>query len=628
MCGICGFAYADREHPVSEAVLDAMMEAIEHRGPDAGGARLGPGLALGHRRLRVIDPCGGVQPMSDADDLAVLTYNGEIYNFRALRSDLESAGWRFRTNSDTEVLLAGYLTWGLKVLQRLEGMFAFALWDRRQERLILARDRLGVKPLYWAQLAGAGLGFASELTSLIEHPGVERRVDRDALAKYLAFGHVSGDASMLVGVERLSPGTYLTWDRASGAIERGVYWDMSAAWREAQQRPAPSLEEFQACLEDAVLKRLVSDVPLGAFLSGGLDSSTVVALMRQQPRSVVETFSIGFDEATFDESPWARRAASELGCNHHEQRSEVRSPELLMEVADRLDEPVADTSIIPTYALSKMARQQITVALSGDGGDELLAGYVTHRADRYYRFARVFGGLPVKLGLRLMRLFSDGRGKVNVRFKARQFLESVALDPVAAHASWRKLASVPLLTELTGNRESGERIFEPYHTAYGDSAGLNPLDRMLYVDYKTWLLDDILVKVDRASMAHGLEVRSPFLDHRLLELCAGLPAEKKLGALHGKVMLREAARGLVPDFVLRRPKRGFNAPVASWIDGPWRDLFDQTIKSPDSAWSSILRPETVRRLLDQHRRGQRDHGHLLFSVFLLDRWMTRVGARG
>lgn len=629
MCGVCGFAYRDRERVPEPDVLDAMLRAIEHRGPDASGVRLAPGVALGHRRLSVIDLVGGVQPMADPNDRTAVTYNGEIYNFLELRKELASKGWRFLTNSDTEVLLAGYKTWGLDVLDRLDGMFAFAIWDDDEQKLLLVRDRLGVKPMYWATVGTDGIAFSSELTSLIQHPAVERRLDRGALARYLAFGHIPGDDSLLAGIHRLSPGTYLTWSRPRGRVETGKFWCMAKVWRAAANHARPAaesgqVETFAGVLADAVKKRLVSDVPLGAFLSGGLDSSTVVALMSRHHRDGVETFSIGFDEDSFDESPWARRVAAELGCNHHERRSAVRSPELLIEIADKLDEPLADTSIIPTYVLCKMARERITVALSGDGGDELLAGYVTHRADRYRRLVGMLGPLIPKMGLSLLRRLPQDRSKVSLQFKARQFLDAVELDAVAAHASWRKLAGATLLAEILADSDAPRAVFDPYRRAFDESEGLNPLDRMLYVDYRTWLVDDILVKVDRASMAHGLEVRSPFLDRRLFELCAGLSPNLKLGWRHGKEILRHMARGVVPDFVLRRSKSGFNAPVAEWVDGSWRELVDDTLASGRGAWAEVLRPDVVVRLLGEHRSGWHDHGHLLFAILLLDRWLSRV----
>ncbi|HJT75963.1 MAG TPA: asparagine synthase C-terminal domain-containing protein, partial [Gemmataceae bacterium] len=407
------------------------------------------------------------------------------------------------------------------------------------------------------------------------------------------------------------------------------YWDLAAVWQ-GRPRDGRCLEEIQEefgdLLRRAVRQRLVSDVPLGAFLSGGLDSSTVVALMRQEcPK--VETFSIGFTEASYSELPEARRTAAALGVLHSDEVVRGDDPALLTEIASRLDEPFADTSVVPTYVLCRMARRRVTVALSGDGGDELLAGYVTHVANVLRRRVRWLPR-PVRAGLRrAMELVPDSRRKVSAVFKAKQFLRGAELDACDAHASWRLLAGPERVRRLLHPDLdiNGFSPLGPYRGAFGEVPGLAPLDRFLYVDYRTWLPDDILVKADRASMAHGLELRSPFLDHRLVEFCAGLPPELKLRGRRGKYLLRSFARGLVPDEVLRRKKAGFNAPVSQWLAGPWRALLGDVLSPAELRREGLLNPEAVGRLVTEHLGGRRDHDLLLFYLLMLGLWLRHAG---
>jgi asparagine synthase (glutamine-hydrolysing) len=628
MCGICGVVDADRQRRPPREQLAAMTYRLRFRGPDAEGFYIGPGVGLGHRRLGVLDLTGGVQPMSDPSGQVILCYNGEIYNFFELRRQLQSLGVVFRTTGDTEVLLHGYLRWGADVVDRLAGMFVFAVWDSRDESLVLARDRLGVKPLYWAPLANGGLIFASELSALTAGEDGRRSLNLQAVAHYLSSGYLPGDDVILDGIHRLAPGTTLTWRRGQPASTRR-YWDLAAVWagRAPDMRSDAEIEEeFAALLETAVRQRLLSDVPLGVFLSGGLDSSTITALMRRLS-SRVETFSIGFREASYDELPWARRVARELGSTHYEEVVRGDDPALLVEIASRLDEPFADTSLIPTYTLCRMARRRVTVALSGDGGDELLAGYVTHRATRLQRWVRHLPRPLVRaLNWTVNCLPENGR-KVNAVFKAKQFLAGAKLSPCEAHAWWRTLAPPALVERLLHHdpRVRGYDPFEPFRRAYREGRGLGRLDRFLYVDYRTWLVGDILIKADRASMAHGLEVRSPFLDHRLVEFCAGLPRRLKLSGRCDKVLLRRFAHGLVPRAVLHRRKAGFNSPVSHWMAGPWRELTRDTLSPAHLRSGGVLDPAVVTPLLEDHQSGRRDHGYLLFALLMFSLWLQSAG---
>ncbi len=628
MCGICGLVYADRARPVDRAEVEAMTRCLRHRGPDDEAYFFGPGVALGHRRLEVIDPEGGRQPMSDSQGMLTITYNGEIYNFQALRDELTSLGARFRTRSDTEVLLCGYRQWGEDLLTRLVGMFAFALWDAEHESLLLARDRLGKKPLCWAPLPEGGLAFGSELSSLVANLQLRPRIDREALAGYIALGYVPGGRNVLQGVQRVAPGGGLRWKRG-GRPEPFTWWSLAQIWQERPRdtRPLEEIEEqFIGLLETAVRDRLVSDVPLGAFLSGGLDSSTIAALMRRHCRRV-ETFSIGFVEPSYDELPYARRVAASLGTEHHDEVVRGEDPRLLLEIAARLDEPFADTSIVPTYVLCQAARRRVTVALSGDGGDELLAGYVTHVADAFRRRARRVPRFLRGAALWGARGLPDSRRKLGTVFKARQFLSGVDLAPCDAHAWWRTIADAAQVRRLVPGTlvdDGAPPSFGPARAAWGEVPDLGALDRMLYVDFRTWLPDDILVKADRAGMSHGLEVRCPFLDHRLVEFCCALPPRLKLRGGRGKWLLRRAARGLVPGLARRRRKSGFNAPVAHWLAGPWRQVAEEALRDSNLGAGSAVDAAEARRLLEAHVRGRSNHGYLLFALVMLGLWLGRV----
>lgn len=626
MCGICGVVFGSRDREVPEAMLRRMTHTLRFRGPDGEGVLCEGGMGLGHRRLSVIDLAGGAQPMTDPSGQVTISFNGEIYNFPALRRELEAVGVQFRTMCDTEVLLLGYLHWGEALLDRIVGMFAFALWDRRSETLLLVRDRFGVKPLYWAELPEGGLVFGSELTTVLASELIPARLNPQALATYLALSYVVGPQSILDGIQRLPMASCLRWTRGSRPQIR-VYWDMAERWAAlaAQPNTGENTERFLDLLQLATSDRLISDVPLGVLLSGGLDSSVVTALMRRV-RGEVRSFSLGFSEASYNELPWARIAAQELGTVHHDELARCESPEFLLEIAAKADEPFADTSIVPTHALCQMTRQHVTVALSGDGGDELLAGYVTHQADLYHRRLARWPRV-LQAALRgLVNQLPDSRRKVNLVFKAKQFLAGAELDACDAHAWWRMLGDREKLGALLRPDWAPltAAAFEPFRVAYREAAALGPLDRMLYVDYKTWLVDDMMVKIDRASMAYGLEIRSPFMDHRLFEFCAPLPAKCKRAHGQGKIILRDAARQIVPPPILRRRKAGFNAPVSHWLSGIWRELVGEYLGPEKLKASGVLNPQAVAVLRDEHDRRRRDHGYLLFTLLQLSLWLDKI----
>lgn len=622
MCGICGYALPGHTPP--ESLLRDMCVPLARRGPDAEGVYCAPGIGLGHRRLTVLDTVGGAQPMRDPSGRFALICNGEIYNHRSVREDLEALGHVFHTRSDTEVLLHACMQWGQEALARCNGMFALAFWDAAEQRLLLARDRLGVKPLYWARCPRGGLLFASELTAVMAAGRLTGTLHIPALQGYLNLGYVLGEQSIMEGVFRLSPGHALTFRNGETRIRQ--WWNLADVWRNAP-RPERSLEEhreaFQALLDDSVRLRLESDVPLGAFLSGGLDSCAVVAAMRQAAPDVC-AFTMAFDDPNFNEGPQAERVARFLGVRHMAAVADAQAQAVLPSIATRLDEPFADTSIIPTYMLCAAAHRRITVALSGDGGDELLAGYVTLHADALFPWLRALPRPLARMLCGAAHLLPDIRGKVSFTYKLKQFLAAYPLKPQDAHAWWRMLFSGEQVARLLPGSAAhvAERLFAPFRAAWAASEGLNMLDRFLYVDYMTWLPDDILFKADRASMRHGLEVRSPFLDYRLVTFCAGLPPECKRRGRHGKILLREATARRVPRDILAAPKRGFNAPVSHWLCGLWRDMAEEAF-AQEALESCVIAPELIRRCWKEHASGHRDHGFRLFAVLMYMLWARR-----
>jgi asparagine synthase (glutamine-hydrolysing) len=627
MCGIAGELRWSA--PPDLAAVEAMAARLAHRGPDARGAVARGAVALAHRRLAVIDlDRASDQPMSDASGRLWIVYNGEIYNFGALRARLERGGAVFRTRGDTEVLLEAYRAWGDRFVEELNGMFAFALWDAGRQRLLLARDRAGEKPLYWqARGDGDGLLFASELGALRAHPAASSRIDPAAIGDFLSLGYTLGERPLLAGVRRLPPAHRLAVERDRPLVPER-YWDLAASFRRKQRfaDDREAAETLDRLLTDAVGLRLVSDVPLGAFLSGGIDSSTVVAAMRRaQPEPPPRAFSIGFREETFDELPAARAVAAHLGVEITGRYVGVDAAGALARVIGTIGEPFADSSLVPFYHLAQDARAEVTVCLSGDGGDELFAGYPTYLADRLRRrTAWLPGGLTRAAGALFDRAWPVRHDKIGFGYKARQFLAGHALDERRAHHSWRTIFSPAAKRTLLrpGWREAAASDgFDVFDRCYQEVAGCHPLDQASYVDIKTWLADDILFKVDRATMVHSLEARAPFLDHRLIEFAAALPAELKLRGRDGKVLLRRAAERHLPAWVTRAPKRGFNAPVNRWLAAGLEPVARAAMTaSPLFDW---IEPAAVERLWREHRARAADHGLRLFTLTSLALWLGR-----
>jgi asparagine synthase (glutamine-hydrolysing) len=630
MCGIAGIL--DWTSPPDANAAAAMTDALAHRGPDAGQVLARPPIVLGHRRLAVIDLSETAnQPMPDESGRCWLVYNGELYNFREIRRELDTLGARFRTASDSEVILEAYKRWDVACLERFNGMFAFALWDEGRQRLLLARDRAGEKPLFYQRLAD-GVVFASELNALRRHPSVSRRIDPSALGQFLALNYVLGPASLVDGVRKLEPAHYLVVERGRASTPVR-YWNLADHFKTKRrfQSDDEAAEALRAEVDEAVRLRLVSDVPLGAFLSGGLDSSSIVASMcHLRPPAQNETFSMGFGEETFDELPWARAAADAVGITRYKEK--IVSPDMahaLPAIAHAADEPMADTSIIPTYYLAKFARERVTVCLSGDGGDENLGGYETYLADRLLHATR-FVPRAVSRAAALLadRLLPVRFEKAGFDDKLRRFLHGHALPFERAHYSWRAIFTPEERLALVRpeHREAvlGPDPFEAYGRHFADVRGCHYLDQAIYADIKTWMVDDILVKVDRMTMAHALESRAPLLDHRLMEFAASLPADMKIRGGTTKFLLKRSQRGRLPGALVSRRKQGFNAPVSQWFNGVLADLGrEATAPRVLGDWFDAA---AVQRLWDEHRARRRDHGLKLFGLTCLGLWMERTPA--
>ncbi|WP_435015483.1 asparagine synthase (glutamine-hydrolyzing) [Tundrisphaera sp. TA3] len=624
MCGIAGFVNrlgerADRD------VLARMTATLAHRGPDGDGLWCDGPAALGHRRLSIIDVAGGAQPMSNEDGTVWVTFNGEIYNDPDLRSLLIARGHTFRTECDTESLVHLYEEYGPDFAAHLNGMFALAIWDIPRQRLILARDRMGQKPLYYAETPRGTLIFGSEPKALLRHPEVARRLDPQSLARYLFYEYVPGPHAIWDGMRKLPPGHVLVREGGISAISR--YWVPpepkagSDESRAAFDREAGRFwDEFRA----AVGRHRRSDVPLGVFLSGGLDSSSVAAaLCELEPPRNIRTFSIGFEDPSFDESAHARAVAGFLGTDHRERMFSAETVmELLPEVAGWLDEPFGDASILPTHLLSRFAREEVTVALGGDGADELLAGYPTfgiERASRWFgrlpRPARAMAGAAVGL-------LPVNHGNYSLDFKLKQFLRGAGEPAALAHQRWLGSFSGVEIDEVLAE-PAGD--VEREHLARADALprGLDPLTRSLRLYQDTYLPDDILTKVDRASMACGLEVRAPFLDAELVDSVQSLPASFKLGRGQSKRLLRAAVAGHLPPSILERPKKGFGIPVARWLRGPLGPLMDELLEPGRLARQGLFRPEAVARRVAEHRAGVRDHRKPLWTLLMFQLWADR-----
>ena len=624
MCGIAGIFHPDVPKPVDPARVAAMSEVLAHRGPDGSGIWTAPGIGLGHRRLSIIDLSdAAAQPMLTPDEAVAISYNGEIYNFREVRAELETLGHHFRTESDTEVILAGWRQWGPECLTRLNGMFAFALYDAGQDALFLARDRLGVKPLFYAELSDGALIFASELKGLLAHPLLRRVPSAQAIEDYLAFGYVPDDAAIVEGVRKLPAGHYLLARRGRGVPRPVSWWDVD--FSNPSRRSVRALEEEMVeRLRAAVRSRMVADVPLGAFLSGGVDSSAVVAFMAEASREAVETCSIGFDEADHDETRYAAEVAS-LFATHHRSRI-VASDDfgLIDTLADAFDEPFADASAIPTYRVSELARESVKVSLSGDGADEALAGYRRYRlfmAEERGRFL-----LPGPLG-RAAGALGDLYPKLDwapQAFRAKTTLQALGRESGEAYALGVGVTPPALRRSIFTAPLHGHVAEARYVRAMKEAPAGDALSRAQYADLKIWLPGDILTKVDRTSMAVSLEAREPLLDHRLVEFAASLPSTMRLRRGSGKWLMKRALASRLPAHILHRRKMGFVTPLSAWFRGPLAAEAAAVARSAALAETGWFDAEAVSRLAEAHKSGRADHGRLLWQLLMLEKSLRRL----
>jgi asparagine synthase (glutamine-hydrolysing) len=615
MCGIAGFAGVPGYAADAADILRRMCDAIRHRGPDDAGYYVSADVALGMRRLSIIDVAGGQQPMPNEDESIRLVFNGEIYNFRDLRQRLQTRGHRLATSSDTETIVHFYEERGDDVVHELRGMFGFALWDDRRRRLLVARDRLGIKPMYiWPHPSG-GVAFASELRSFLALPDFPAEIDRDAVAAYAAFGYVPHPGSIFRGVRKLAPGHRLTWSRDDGLGEQ-AYWTPLRDERHIGE--AEAVEELRRLIDESVRLHLESDVPLGAFLSGGIDSSTVVESMRRQMDAPPLTFSIGFREAAFDESSYAAEVAQALGTNHTALIVDPDADMLVDDVIHALDEPLGDSSALPTYLVSNLARRDVTVALSGDGGDEGFGGYT--------RYAEMLNGLPQLPAL----LRAPLRGVVSALpliTPGRNWLLNLARSPRGRYASTVTFPLRPeeggiLRPELARRRPTVDHALDALFANHGSR---DFATQLMLVDLESYLPGDILTKVDRMSMAPSLEARVPLLDHVVVEFAASLPASLKLRNGLGKFVLRKAIEGRVPDTVLTRPKQGFGVPLARWFRRELSHRVDQLLE-PGNRVYEYFDIDRVRAMVWEHRSRRREHSGVIWRLLVLDLWLRALSS--
>ncbi len=626
MCGICGIVDYKGKIPISEDLLKKMVATLAHRGPDDQGVKIfnnteKPRVGLGHSRLGVIDPSSkGHQPMSNEDGTVWLVYNGEVYNFPSLRAELEQKGHKFRSRTDAEVVLHSYEEYGERCLERFRGDFAFAVWDDRKKKLFLARDRVGVKPLYYYHQDGCFI-FASEPKAILACPGVERSIDPCGLSDFVTYEFIPFPRTLLKGIKKIPPAHSLVLEEKG--LKASPYWEI-------RYNPIPRQEE-EICeglvnmLRESVKMRLISDVPLGAFLSGGLDSSTIVALMSQVADKRVKTFSIGFEDKTYNELSYAQCAAEAFGTQHEEFIIKPQAVDLFEQLIYYMDDPIADFSIFPTYLVSKMARDYVTVALSGDGGDETFAGYdtyIAHKAAQSYAGAiNILGRRPLSSLISSIPPTAQKKGFIN---RLKRFSEGLGLPPDLRHFRWmiflseqekRALFTKEFLQEL-----KGWSSYSSIRQHFARMEDADELNKLLYVDLKTYLTDDGAVKVDRMSMACSLEVRVPILDHKVIEYMATVPPEIKFKGFKTKYLLRRAFSDILPERILNRGKEGFSIPIKNWLKEELKPLMLDLLSENSIKKRGYFRQGAVAKLIKEHLEGRENHSHRLWALMVFEQW--------
>jgi asparagine synthase (glutamine-hydrolysing) len=618
MCGIAGKLSLEPGGQVAAGTIRRMCQVLAHRGPDDEGVHVDGELGMGMRRLKIIDLATGRQPLANEDGTVWTVFNGEIYNYRELRRALETSGHRFATHSDTEVIVHLYEQHGQDFVSHLTGMFAIALWDARRRTLLLARDRLGIKPLYYAT-DNHRILFASEIKALLQD-SVPRDVDRQALHDYLALGYVPGPRSIFAGIRKLPPGHIAVCTQRGMSESR--YWRLTYPTLPARPRSEASYaEELRALLKGVTAEHLVSDVPLGVFLSGGVDSSSLVALMRELDVNPLRTFSIGFAERSYDELDAARVVARTFDTDHHEMIVRPDAAALLPELVRAFDEPFADSSAIPVACVSRLARQRVTVALSGEGGDEVFGGYLTYRA---YKVAALYRRLPSALTSfvsTLVRRLPTSHRRVSFDYKAKRFVDGAFLPPADAHYWWKLIFSRDAAAALYERPPLGvDDAARLYREEWERCEAAQPLTRLQHIDLSVYLPDDLLVKADRMSMAASLEVRVPFVDHRIAEFAATLPADLKVRRLTTKYILKRAMRGTVPSGILSGKKRGFNVPIAAWLTRELREFVGDVLSEARVRRAGFFNPAAVSALLRAHERRQVDYSRNIYALLMFSLW--------
>lgn len=630
MCGIAGWINLENKRGAnhSEAVLHSMCERMKHRGPDSEGLWLDETVALGMRRLSIIDLATGEQPVYSEDKSVVVVMNGELYNFREVRASLEKCGHKFETHTDTEILPHLYEEYGEAMLEHINGMFAFALWDKRKQKLLIARDRFGEKPLYYGVFENKFI-FASELKVLLENPAVKGEINLDALRQFLSFDYVPAPNSIFQGISKLPAAHLLTVE--NGEIKTRRYWNLS--WQKSareQERNGnsafdKSAEELRELLADAVRMRLVSDVPLGILLSGGIDSSTVAAFATQFSSEKVKTFSIGFEEDSFDESKYARRVAKHLDTEHYEDKLSVeKAADLISEIGLWLDEPMSDGSLIPTFLLSRFVRKYVTVALGGDGGDEIFAGYPMYFA---HKVAKAYNSVPgfLRSGLiePIVNNLPVSTKNLSFDYKAKRFVRASKYDLVTRHHSWFGSFSIDEQQSLLSKdvlSQTSNDIYKSAKELLEICDAENDIEKMQFLDINFYMAEDILTKVDRASMAVSLEVRAPFLDPRVAQFAASIPLEYKLKGNKGKYILKKAAAPLLPKEILQRPKKGFGIPIAEWLKGRLNPLMHDLLDAKRLKEQGLFDEKFVRNLMKEHETNIASHHKQLWTLLVFQLW--------
>jgi asparagine synthase (glutamine-hydrolysing) len=619
MCGICGLVAAERDGAPDPEAVARMSRRLRHRGPDSDGLfRRGP-VALAARRLSIIDLDHGDQPIANEDGSVVVVQNGEIYNYRELKRELEGQGHRFATDCDTEILVHLYEQHGDAFVERLRGMFAIALWDDSERRLLLARDRFGIKPLYYGFHAGS-LSFASELKALLELPGFPREIDPHAVSAYLAFNSIPAPMTVFAAARKLQPGFLLAWQGGKIRLRRFARLRPAAA-DQVRREPAAELEEeLRDVLRDSIRAHLVADVPVGVLLSGGVDSGGITALAAGESAQPLKTFSIGFEESGFDELSRARLVAARYGTDHHELVLRPDAVDLLPKLVAAFDEPFGDSSALPTYLVSELAAGEVKVALSGEGGDELFGGYYTYVADL---LAPRLGRLAT-LAAPLAEALPSSDARVGLDYKAKRFARAAArADPLERHHAWKEIFSTDLRNSLLGGVDPAWDPVDLYRERYAETAGAPPLARMQDVDLGIYMVDDLLVKTDRLSMAHSLELRVPFLDQRVAEFALALPTALKVRGFAKKRLLRRALAPLLPKEVVRGRKQGFSIPLAAWLRGPLEPFARDLLAPATLERQGLLDPSVVTPLLDRHCSGSEDLSRQLWGLMALTMWFDR-----